>query len=35
MIIKKAGEIFEKCKAMVDIKRADDEEITVCGDIHG
>ena len=35
MIIKKAGEIFEKCKSMVDVTRGDEEEITVCGDIHG
>ena len=35
MIIKKAMEIFEKNKTMVDIHRDDDEEITVCGDIHG
>jgi serine/threonine-protein phosphatase 5 len=31
----KAKEIFEKCKSLVDIQRADAEEITVCGDIHG
>ena len=35
MIIKRAKEIFEKNKSMVDIKREDEEEITVCGDIHG
>ena len=35
MIIKKAGEIFEKCRSMVDIQRNGEEEITVCGDIHG
>lgn len=35
MIIKKAQEIFEKDKSCVDIKREDEEEITVCGDIHG
>ena len=35
MIIKKAQEIFEKNKSMVDITRGDEEEITVCGDIHG
>jgi serine/threonine-protein phosphatase 5 len=35
MIIKKAKEIFEKNKSLVDIHRADEEEITVCGDIHG
>ena len=35
MIIQKAREVFESCKSMVDITREDDEEITVCGDIHG
>ena len=35
MIIQKAKEIFEKDKSLVDITRADEEEITVCGDIHG
>ena len=35
MIIKKAKEIFEKNKSLVDIHRKDEEEITVCGDIHG
>ena len=35
MIIKKAQEIFEKNKSLVDITRGDEEEITVCGDIHG
>ena len=35
MIIKKAKEIFEKNKSLVDIHREDEEEITVCGDIHG
>jgi len=35
MIIKKAREIFESCKSLVDISREDEEEITVCGDIHG
>lgn len=35
MIIKKAKEIFEQNKSLVDIHREDDEEITVCGDIHG
>lgn len=35
MIIQSAKEIFEKNKSMVDIQRGDEEEITVCGDIHG
>lgn len=35
MIIMKAKEIFEKNKSLVDITRGDEEEITVCGDIHG
>lgn len=35
MIIKEAQEIFEADKSLVEIKREDDEEITVCGDIHG
>ena len=35
MIIMKARELFENDKSLVDITRADDEEITVCGDIHG
>ena len=35
MIIVKAKEHFEKAKSLVDITRADNEEITVCGDIHG
>lgn len=35
MIIKKAKEIFEESKSMVDIKVGEAEEITVCGDIHG
>lgn len=35
MIIKRAKEIFEKNKSLVDIQRGDEEEITVCGDIHG
>ena len=35
MIIKAAKEIFEKNKSLVDITRGDEEEITVCGDIHG
>jgi serine/threonine-protein phosphatase 5 len=35
MIIIKARELFEADKSMVDISRDDEEEITVCGDIHG
>jgi len=35
MIVKKAREHFADCKSLVDIKREDEEEITVCGDIHG
>jgi serine/threonine-protein phosphatase 5 len=35
MIIMRAKEIFEKNKALVDVHRDDEEEITVCGDIHG
>lgn len=35
MLIMRAKEIFEKNKSLVDITRADEEEITVCGDIHG
>lgn len=35
MIILKAKDIFEAAKSMVDIVREPDEEITVCGDIHG
>ena len=35
MIIQRAIELFTKNKAMVDISREDEEEITVCGDIHG
>jgi len=35
MIIMKARELFEQDKSLVDITRGDDEEITVCGDIHG
>jgi hypothetical protein len=31
----KAKDLFESCKSLVDITRGDDEEITVCGDIHG
>jgi len=35
MIIMKARLIFEQNKSMVSIHREDEEEITVCGDIHG
>jgi len=35
MIIKKASELFEKGQSLIEITRGDDEEITVCGDIHG
>ncbi len=35
MIIMRARELFEADKSLVEIKVADDEEITVCGDIHG
>lgn len=35
MIIQKARELFEANKSMVDVTREDEEEITVCGDIHG
>ena len=35
MIILKAKEIFENAKSMVDVTREPEEEITVCGDIHG
>ena len=35
MIVMKARELFEADKSLVDITRGDDEEITVCGDIHG
>lgn len=35
MIILKAKELFEKCKSCVEIQRGNEEEITVCGDIHG
>ena len=31
----KSKDMFEQCKSLVDINRGDDEEITVCGDIHG
>mmetsp|Transcript_8651 Transcript_8651/g.13417 ORF Transcript_8651/g.13417 Transcript_8651/m.13417 type:complete len:211 (+) Transcript_8651:659-1291(+) len=35
MIIVKARELLEKNPSMVDVTIPDDEEITVCGDIHG
>jgi serine/threonine-protein phosphatase 5 len=35
MLIQKAKEIFEKDKSLVDVTIGDEEEITVCGDIHG
>jgi serine/threonine-protein phosphatase 5 len=35
MIIQRAIELFKKNKSLVDIVREDEEEITVCGDIHG
>lgn len=35
MIIQKARELFSKDKSLVQIYVADNEEITVCGDIHG
>ena len=35
MIMNKSKDMFEQCKSLVDITRGDDEEITVCGDIHG
>jgi hypothetical protein len=35
MIMLKAKELFEKDKSLVDINRLPEEEITVCGDIHG
>jgi serine/threonine-protein phosphatase 5 len=35
MIILKARDLFEKDKSLVHITIPDDEEITVCGDIHG
>lgn len=35
MIIQKARELFEANKTLVDVSREDNEEITVCGDIHG
>jgi PPP5 TPR repeat region len=35
MIMNKSKDLFENCKSLVDITRGDDEEITVCGDIHG
>jgi serine/threonine-protein phosphatase 5 len=35
MIMNKAKDLFESSKSLVDITRGDDEEITVCGDIHG
>lgn len=35
MIILKAKELFEKDKSLVDITREPEEEVTVCGDIHG
>ena len=35
MVIMRARELFEADKSLVDIKRGDEEEITVCGDIHG
>ena len=35
MIVMKARELFEADKSLVDVTRGDDEEITVCGDIHG
>ena len=34
-IVLKAREIFEKDKSLVHITIPDDEEVTVCGDIHG
>lgn len=35
MIMNKSKDMFEQCKSLVDINRGEDEEITVCGDIHG
>jgi serine/threonine-protein phosphatase 5 len=35
MIIQKAIEHFSKNKSLVDVDLEDDDEITVCGDIHG
>jgi serine/threonine-protein phosphatase 5 len=35
MIIQRGIELYEKNKALVDITREDEEEITICGDVHG
>ena len=35
MIIMHCRDLFEKDKALVHIKVPDENEITVCGDIHG
>jgi len=35
MIILKASELFEKEDNMVEISVPDENEITVCGDVHG
>jgi serine/threonine-protein phosphatase 5 len=35
MIILKARDLFEKDASLVHITVPDDEEITVCGDVHG
>jgi len=35
MLIKKCTEIFEAQPSLVDISIGDEQEITVCGDIHG
>lgn len=35
MLIKKCQEIFETQPSLVDVSIPDEEEITVCGDIHG
>jgi len=35
MLIQKARELFEKEKSLVEVALEDEEEITVCGDIHG
>ena len=35
MIMNKAKDLFEQGKSLIDITVPDEEEITVCGDIHG
>lgn len=35
MIILRATELFKKDKSLVHVKIADEQEITICGDVHG